>query len=44
MTALPRFEYPHTAAVAEDMATYGNGRHYALVLKQFLVGVRTAHH
>jgi hypothetical protein len=30
LAALPRSDYPRTAAVADEMATYGNERHYDL--------------
>jgi hypothetical protein len=32
--------FPHTAAIAGEMATYGNERHYELVLEQLLTGIR----
>jgi hypothetical protein len=41
LAALPRAEYPHTAAVAEEMAAYASDRHYELVLEQLLVGIRS---
>jgi len=41
LAALPRSEYPRTAAVADEMATYGNERHYDLVLEQLLAGIRS---
>ena len=31
--------YPHTVAVAAEMATYGNAQHYELMLEQLLVGI-----
>jgi AcrR family transcriptional regulator len=34
--------FPHTAAVAAEMATYGNDRHYELMLDQLIVGIRSA--
>jgi AcrR family transcriptional regulator len=40
LAALPRSEYPRTAAVAVEMATYGNERHYDLVLEQLMAGIR----
>ena len=40
LAALPRFDYPHTVAVAREMAGYGNDRHYHFILEHFLVGVR----
>jgi AcrR family transcriptional regulator len=35
-------DYPHTAAVAGDMAEYGSDVHYALVLELLLAGVQGA--
>jgi AcrR family transcriptional regulator len=42
LAALPRAEYPLTAAVADELADYGSDRHYELVVDQLLVGVRSA--
>lgn len=42
MATLPRSEYPHTAAVAAEMAGYASDRHYDLVLEQLLTGIRAA--
>src|SRR5437879_1817968 len=42
LAALPRSEYPHTAAVAEEKAAYASDRHYELVLEQMLVGIWSA--
>jgi AcrR family transcriptional regulator len=44
MAALPRAEFPHTAAVAEEMAGYASDRHYELVLDQIMVGIWSAAH
>ena len=44
LAALPRSEYPHTAAVAEEMAGYASDRHYKLVLDQIIVGIWSAAH
>jgi AcrR family transcriptional regulator len=41
LAALPRSDYPRTAAVADEMATYGNERDYDLVLEQLLAGIRS---
>ena len=40
LATLPRDQYPRTAAVATEMAEYGNDRHYALVLEMTLAGIR----
>jgi AcrR family transcriptional regulator len=42
LAALPRDEYPFTAAVAGEMADYASDRHYELVVDQLLAGVRAA--
>ena len=39
---LPRAEFPHTAAVAEEMAAYASDHHYELVLDQIMVGIWSA--
>ena len=44
LATLPRSEYPHTAAVAEEMAAYASDRHYELVLDQIMVGIWSAAH
>ncbi|HEY0580634.1 MAG TPA: TetR/AcrR family transcriptional regulator [Chloroflexota bacterium] len=44
LAALPRAEFPHTAAVAEEMAGYASDRHYELVLDQIMVGIWSAAH
>jgi hypothetical protein len=44
LAALPRSEYAHTAAVAEEMAAYASDRHYELVLDQIMVGIWSAAH
>jgi AcrR family transcriptional regulator len=44
LAALPRSEYPHTAAVAEEMAAYARDHHYELVLDQIMVGIWSAAH
>jgi AcrR family transcriptional regulator len=41
LAMLPLSEYPHTAAVARDMALYGSDRHYGMVLEQLLAGIRS---
>lgn len=41
LAMLPPAVFPHTAAIAGEMATYGNERHYALVLEQLLIGIRS---
>ena len=38
----PRTCAPHTADVAAEMAAYGSDRHYALMLDQLLLGIRSA--
>jgi hypothetical protein len=42
LAALARSEYPHTAAVAEEMAGYASDRHYELVLDQIMLGIWSA--
>jgi AcrR family transcriptional regulator len=42
LAALPPARYPHTAAVAAEMAGYASVRHYELVLDQLLAGIRAA--
>jgi AcrR family transcriptional regulator len=42
LAALSRADYPHTAAVAVEMAGYASDRHYELVLEQLLAGIRLA--
>jgi hypothetical protein len=39
---LPRAEYPHTAAVAEEMAGFASDNHYELVLDEIMVGIWSA--
>jgi AcrR family transcriptional regulator len=34
--------FPHTAAVAAEMAAYGNDHHYELMLDQVLLGIRSS--
>jgi len=41
LAALPASTFPHTAAVAVEMASYGNDVHYALVLEQFIAGLQS---
>ena len=42
LSSLPSAEFPHTAAVAREMADYASVRHYDLVLEQLLVGIQAA--
>lgn len=42
LVTLPPSVFPHTAAVAGEMATYGNDRHYELVLAQLLAGIQSS--
>lgn len=42
LAALSATEYPHTVAVAAEMAGYASDRHYELVLEQLLVGIHSA--
>jgi AcrR family transcriptional regulator len=44
LAALPRADFPHTAAVAEEMAGYASDRHYELMLDQIMVGIWSAAH
>jgi hypothetical protein len=44
LATLPRSEYPHTAAVAEEMAAYPSDRNYELLLDQIMVGIWSAAH
>jgi len=42
LATVPVSVYPHTAAVAADMAQYGADRHYELLLGHLLAGIRGA--
>lgn len=42
LASLPVDRFPHTVAVADELARYGSADHYARALGQLLVGVRAA--
>ena len=42
LATVPPGEFPHTTAVASDMAQYGHDHHYELVLDRLLAGIRAA--